>query len=112
MASSLEFALRMAKPPTTSFVSINGPSVTLSLSPERRTRAPSALGRQPSVARSQPAFIPSSTSLPMAAISSWVGGVPRSTDLYILRNRTVSLLDDWIYDPLYVYVERRTCGST
>src|SRR5215469_601459 len=87
IASSFEFALRMANPPTTSLASANGPSVTLTLPPARRTRAPSDEGRQPSVDNSQPAFMPSSISFPIATISSCVGGVFRSTDLYILRNR-------------------------
>src|SRR5215469_1714023 len=87
IASSFEFALRMANPPTTSLASVNGPSVTLNLPPARRTRAPSDEGRQPSVDNSQPAFMPSSISFPIATISSCVGGVFRSTDLYILRNR-------------------------
>src|SRR5712671_322158 len=86
MASSLEFARRMAKPPTSSFDSVKGPSVTLNLPLVERTRAPSALGRQPSVAISQPAFMPSSTSLPIFAMASCDGGTFFSTDLYILRN--------------------------
>ena len=47
--------------------------------PSTRTRAPSALGMQPSVASSLPLFIQSSISLPIPAISSGVGGVLRST---------------------------------
>jgi hypothetical protein len=49
MASSLEFARRIANPPTSSFASVKGPSVTVKFPLELRTRAPSALGRQPSV---------------------------------------------------------------
>src|SRR6266404_3274365 len=90
MASSLEFARRIANPPTTSFASVQGPSVTDNLPPEWRTRAPRALGRQPSVANSQPALKPSSTSLPILAISSCEGGTPLSTDLYMLRNFILS----------------------
>src|SRR5205807_6943860 len=89
MASALEFARRIANPPTTSFASVKGPSVTVTFPLELRTRAPSALGRQPSVANSQPALKPSSTSLPILAISSCEGGTPRSADLYILRNRMI-----------------------
>src|SRR6202008_2219276 len=86
MASSLEFARRMAKPPTTSFDSVKGPSVTLTFPFADRTRAPRALGRQPSVATSQPAFIPSSISFPILFISSCDGGAFLSTDLYMLKN--------------------------
>src|SRR6267154_6576533 len=76
----------MAKPPTSSFDSVKGPSVTLTLPLVDRTRAPSALGRQPSVVISQPAFIPSSTSLPILAMAYCDGGTFFSTDLYMLRN--------------------------
>src|SRR5579859_1667645 len=86
MASCLEFAFRIAKPPTTSLASVNGPSVTVIPPLDLRTRAPKALGKQPSVATSQPAFIPSSTNFPMRAISSFEGGVFLSADLYKLRN--------------------------
>src|ERR1700686_4916616 len=81
MASSLEFARRMANPPTTSLASVKGPSVTVTFPFELRTRAPKAVGRQPSVASSQPAFMPSSTSLPILAISSCEGGTFLSTVL-------------------------------
>src|SRR5215831_16027916 len=104
MASSFEFALRMANPPTTSLASVKGPSVTLTLSPERLTRAPSAVGKHPSVASSQPALNPSSTNFPIVAISSGVGGVLRSTCLWILRNRIVCL------QLLFDFVERSFCG--
>src|SRR5258705_13178130 len=86
MASSLEFARRMAKPPTNSLDSVKGPSVTLTFPLVERTRAPSALGKQPSEAISQPAFIPSSISLPILSISCCEGGAFLSTDLYMLRN--------------------------
>src|ERR1700682_1670376 len=89
MASSLEFASRMAKPPITSLDSVKGPSVTASFPPDLRTRAPRALGRQPSVATSHPAFIPSSTKLPILIISSCDGGTPFSGLLYRLKNRIV-----------------------
>jgi len=81
MASCLEFARRIANPPTTSLASAKGPSVTVTFPFELRTRAPKAVGRQPSVASSQPAFMPSSTSLPILAISSCDGGAFLSTAL-------------------------------
>ena len=58
-----------------------GPSFAVISSPSRRTRAPRAVGRQPSVATSQPALNPSSINVPICAISSCVGGVLRSTVL-------------------------------
>src|SRR6516164_8038338 len=57
IASCFEFAFRTAKPPTTSLAYVKGPSVTVSLSPERQTRAPSAVGIQPSLESKNPAFI-------------------------------------------------------
>src|SRR5260370_23488012 len=90
MASALEFARRMAHPPTTSLASVKGPSVTVTFPLDLRTRAPRALGKQPSVANSHPAFMPSSISLPIAVISSCEGGVFLSTDLYMLRNFILS----------------------
>src|SRR5262249_49212629 len=81
IASSLDFACRMANPPTISLDSVKGPSVTVTLPSDRRTRAPSSDGRQPSVPSSQPAFMPSSINLPIVAISSGVGGLFRSTVL-------------------------------
>ena len=56
IASSFELASRIAKPPITSFDSMNGPSVTVTLPPASLTRAPRALGRHPSVATSTPAM--------------------------------------------------------
>src|SRR5579884_3264124 len=47
MVSSLEFARRIVRPPTTSLDLAKGPSVTVSLPFERRTRAPVALERHP-----------------------------------------------------------------
>src|SRR5882672_10833182 len=56
---------------------------TLSLFHLRRA---STLPEQPSVATSQPAFIPSSIRFPILFISSCDGGAFFSTDLYMLRN--------------------------
>jgi hypothetical protein len=81
MASSRDFACRSAKPAINSFDSVNGPSVTTTFSPERRTRAPSALGRHPSVASRTPAFMLSSISFSILAMWSSVGGVFVSTVL-------------------------------
>src|SRR5580698_5555917 len=82
----------MAKPPTNSLVSAKGPSVTLNFPSESRTRAPAELGRQPSVATSQPDFMPSSTSFPIFVISSWVGGRSGLPGLYKHKNRIVRFL--------------------
>src|SRR5215471_11688529 len=59
----------------TSFVSAKGPSVTVTLPPAHLcTRTPVAPKCTPSVAISHPAFMPSSMSLPIVAISASVGG--------------------------------------
>src|SRR5689334_8990553 len=59
----------------TSFVSTNGPSVTVTFPPALLcTRTPVAPKCTPSVAISHPAFMPSSMSLPIVAISASVGG--------------------------------------
>src|SRR5437660_7967393 len=60
MASCFDFAWISANPPMISLASVNGPSVTVILPLDKRTRAPSALGRHPSVDSSHPDFIPSS----------------------------------------------------
>src|SRR5216683_1109390 len=76
MASCFDFAWMRAKPPTISLASVKGPSVTLNAPSVLRMRAPSALGRQPSVARSVPDLKDSSMNFPISAISPWVGGAP------------------------------------
>src|SRR5882757_11266571 len=93
MASSLDLTLMRAKPPTSSLASVKGPSVTLKLPLVRRTRAPSALGRQPSVARRMPDLKDSSISLPIWVISPSLGGVPSGlSDLKRHRKRMLFLL--------------------
>src|SRR5688572_27094037 len=92
MACSFERASRIAKPPTSSFASVNGPSVTVILSPDFRTRAPSALGRHPSVEIRVPSFMLFSISFSIREISSRVGGTLRSTVLKIDRYRMTFLL--------------------
>src|SRR5207249_1044708 len=73
MASSRELASSTAYPPTTSLASVNGPSVTVSLPPARRTRALAELGASPPVSTTEPSRIESSTSLAMASSSAWGG---------------------------------------
>jgi hypothetical protein len=73
--SAFEAALSSAYPPITSFASVNGPSVTRDSPPAGLcTRTPIEPKLTPSVAMSQPAFIPSSTSLCMVATSASEGG--------------------------------------
>src|SRR5260221_856122 len=74
IASALVFTCSKQNPAMSSFVSGHGPSATENRSESIRTRAPFELGRHPSAASSTPPFLMSSMSLPIAAISSWVGG--------------------------------------
>ena len=57
---------------------MKGPSVTVSLPPAARTRAPCELGSSPPVSSSTPALVISSACLPMAAMSLASGGAPVS----------------------------------
>src|SRR5215470_220655 len=77
----------------TSFVSAKGPSVTVTFPPVllwRRT--PVAPKLTPSVAISHPAFMPSSMSLPIVAISASVGGRFVGSCVKMLMNRMPVLL--------------------
>ena len=65
MASSLDFTCQIQKPATSSFVSANGPSMTVRLSPSNLTRAPFELGCSPSPASITPALTSSSLNLPI-----------------------------------------------
>src|SRR6266568_7654936 len=56
----LDFTCHSQKPAISSFVSANGPSITVRLLPENRTRAPFELACSPSAASSTPAFASSS----------------------------------------------------
>src|SRR5436305_9964128 len=66
------------KPAISSFVSANGPSITVRFPPENRTRFPFELGCSPSPASSTPAFINSSLNLPISDNSSWFRRLPAS----------------------------------
>src|SRR5579871_726852 len=92
IASCFDAAWMMAKPPTSSLVSANGPSVTTNFPSERRTRAPAEDGRHPSVASSHPARNDSSINFPIASISFCVGGTSGLPGLYIHKYRIAILL--------------------
>src|SRR5262245_47999197 len=53
-ASSLEFTLRIAQPPTISFASVKGPSVTVSLPFSTRNRVAEELDLRPPVSATLP----------------------------------------------------------
>src|SRR5205823_6599961 len=69
------------KPAMSSLVSAKGPSMTVRLLPEKRTRAPLLLGCRPSPASMMPALTSSSLNLPIAASNSWLGILPASESL-------------------------------
>src|SRR5206468_11797836 len=72
------------KPATSSFVSANGPSITVRSSPSNLTRAPFELGCSPSPASITPALVSSSLYFPVAVRSSLLGRMPASEDLVAL----------------------------
>src|SRR5262249_39825499 len=96
IASWSDLHFHNQKPATSSFVSANGPSMTLDLpSPSNFTRTPFELGCKPSPASITPAFASSSLNLPMSASSFSLGMMPASEFLSaftITMNRISSLL--------------------
>src|SRR4029077_10060836 len=89
--SAFDGASKIAKPPTTSLASVNGPSVTDTLPSESRTRAPAEVGCSPTPSTMmQPALPASCTSWSMASRNAF-GGIPAipSIDLTNEINRIV-----------------------
>jgi hypothetical protein len=78
MASCNDATSHIQKPATNSFVSVNGPSVTVRFGPLNRTRAPNELGFSPSPAFIIPAFTSASLYFPMSASNCSLGSVPAS----------------------------------
>src|SRR6187402_3635961 len=95
----------------TSLASAKGPSVTVGLPPALLcTRKPLAPKLTPSVWTSQPSFIASSTSLPIAAISACVGARLVGSCVKMLMNRMMSTLLGFVV--VHAYVERQDGRST
>src|SRR5688572_9160037 len=84
IASSFDFTWMSQKPAISSFVSAKGPSITVRLDPEKRTRAPFELGCNPSPASITPAFTSSSLNFPISARSFSSGRMPASEFLSAL----------------------------
>src|SRR5262249_24907254 len=80
----MDFTFQSQKPAISSFVSANGPSITVRLRPENRTRLPLELAWSPSAARRIPALASSSLNLPISASSCWLGILPASESLVAL----------------------------
>ena len=94
-ASSMDAALISQNPATNSFVSGNGPSITVRWAPEKRTRLPFALECRPSPASITPALTSSSLYLPISASSFSLGITPASDSFVaftITMKRIVCLL--------------------
>src|SRR5580704_9310899 len=96
IACSFDFKSKMAKPPTSSFVSAKGPSMTDVFPPDTRMRAPCELGRRPPELTVNPALLASSPRFSTAAINVGFGGLPASESFVaftIIMNRTVLSLN-------------------
>src|SRR5262245_4163672 len=95
----------------TSLASENGPSVTVGLPPALFwTRKPLSPKLTPSVWISQPSFIASSMSLPIAAISACVGARLTGSCVKMLMNLMMSTLRGFVV--VHPYVERPAGRST
>src|SRR5262245_16665220 len=81
-ASSIDRTCHSQKPAISSLVSANGPSITVRLAPEKRTRLPFELGWSPSPASITPALTSSSLNLPISARSCSLGMTPASESLF------------------------------
>src|SRR6185295_2700317 len=80
-----DFTCQIQKPAISSFVSANGPSTTVLLSPENRTRAPFELGWSPSPASMMPAFTSSSLNCPISVSNFSLGRTPASVSWLAFR---------------------------
>src|SRR5215469_17274324 len=105
----------------TSLASVKGPSITLTLPPESRTRAPCAVGPSPPPPIMVPAFVASLASASMASINSLGGGPCFSACLTNIMYRIFPLLfyevvsrnlEQFVCSGLYLHVERRNRKST
>src|SRR5262249_37429247 len=86
------------KPAISSFVSANGPSITVRFVPAKRIRLAFELGWSPPPASITPALTSSSLNLPISARSRSLGITPASESLFAListMNRIVILLLTW-----------------
>src|SRR5580704_8736393 len=83
-ASCKDAHFHSQKPATNSFVSANGPSITVRFSPANLTRAPFELACSPSPASNTPALIRSWLNFPISARRSSLGRAPASEELVAL----------------------------
>src|SRR5262249_49532536 len=76
-----------------SFVSVNGPSMTVRFEPETRTRAPRELGGSPAAPSRIPALSNSSLNLRMAENIS-VGGITPASDAFDALTITMTFMTE------------------
>src|SRR6185295_3681609 len=88
--SCLDSTSKTAKPPTTSLVSVKGPSITVTFPCESRTRLLIAVGASPPASNIVPSFAASSLSFAMASISAGGGGPEFSADFTRVMNRIIT----------------------
>src|ERR1700730_7167137 len=86
IASGNDAHFHSQKPATTSFVSANGPSITVRFSPANLTRAPFELACSPSAASNTSPLIKSALNFPISARSSSLGRAPASEELVALTS--------------------------
>src|SRR4028118_2007957 len=91
MASSIDCTCQIQNPAISSFVSVNGPSITLRFVPENLTRAPFELGCSPSAASRIPALTNSSLYCPISVRSCSLGMTPAS-ESWVALTRTMTFI--------------------
>src|SRR5215472_3738622 len=126
-ASSIDLTCQSQKPATSSFDSVNGPSITVRLPSAKLTRLPLELAWSPSPASMMPAFTSSSLYFPIFSRISRLGRTPASDSLLAFTiTMTRIVLSPVIcvvlelavssYSPagstLYSHGERASAGST
>src|SRR6266853_1729806 len=101
MASSIDLTCHSQKPAINSFVSVNGPSITVRFPSENLTRTPFELARSPSPAGITPAFTSSSLYFHIPERSSLLGRTPASEFLSALTI-TMTLI---VLSPVCFYLD-------
>src|SRR5215475_14814911 len=89
-ASSIDFTFQSQYPAVSSFVSANGPSVTVRLFPENLTRLPYLLGFNPSPASMMPALTSSSLKVPISLSIFSSPGVISASDSFVALTITIT----------------------
>src|ERR1043165_4734806 len=104
------FTWMIQYPAISSLVSVNGPSITVRLSPEKRMRAPCDVGFSPAPSSMMPALTISSLNLAMAPSSSSLGILPASESLLALTI-TMKRIGSLLVLPTGVRQDDERCGD-